>query len=100
MMKKGIAEQVIADKELFKLLLQHRAHYVRLKGIDYETMHLHKLKFIPPPELQDFFRNDYNAMRGQMMYGDMPDFDTINLELFSLSLMLLDSIKFTDASKS
>lgn len=100
MMKKGIAEQVIADKELFKLLLQHRAHYVRLKGIDYETMHLHKLKFIPPPELQDFFRNDYNAMRGQMMYGDMPDFDTINLELFSLSLMLLDSIKFTDDSKS
>jgi hypothetical protein len=34
------------------------------------------------------------------MYGDMPDFDTINLELFSLSLMLLDSIKFTDDSKS
>lgn len=96
MTKKGIAEQVVADKELYKRLLQHRAHYVRLKGINYTTMHLHSLKFIPPPELQDYFRNDYNAMREQMMYGDVPDYDTINLELLSLSIMLLDTLKFNE----
>ncbi len=98
MSKKGIAQQAIADKALYQILIQHRAHYVRLKGIDYTKMQLHTLKIIPPPELHDFFRNDYNAMREQMMYGDdVPDFDTINLELISLSILLLDSFTFSES---
>lgn len=84
MTQKGIAEQVIADKELYQILLQHRAHYVRLKGIDYNTLQLHTLNFIPPKDLLDFFRNDYNVMREQMMYGDVPDFDALLASLTDL----------------
>lgn len=77
MAQKGIAEQVIADKELYQTLLRHRAHYVRLNGIDYNALQLHTLNFIPPENLLDFFRNDYDVMREQMMYGDVPDFDAL-----------------------
>ena len=77
MIQKGIAEQVIEDKVLYQTLLQHRAHYVRLKGIDYDVLQLDALNFIPPGNLLNFFREDYNVMREQMMYGNIPDFDTI-----------------------
>nr|WP_294991560.1 nucleotidyl transferase AbiEii/AbiGii toxin family protein [uncultured Sediminibacterium sp.] len=77
MTKQGIAEEVIEDQALYQVLLQHRSHYVRLKGIDYAKMQLHQLVFIPPDGHLDFFRNDYNMMREQMMYGDVPDFRKI-----------------------
>lgn len=84
MTQKGIAEQVIADKELYQTLLQHRAHYVRLKGIDYDALQLQTINFIPPENLLDFFRNDYDVMREQMMYGDVPDFDALLASLTDL----------------
>lgn len=73
----GITEQVIADKELYQTLLKHRSNYVRLKGIDYSAMQLHQLSIIPPDQYMEFFKKDYEAMRGEMMYGDVPDFDTL-----------------------
>lgn len=45
---KGISEQVIQDQELYQVLLRHRSHYVRLKGIDYDAMQMRQLRFKSP----------------------------------------------------
>lgn len=84
MTKMGIAKEVIADHDLNKTLLKHRSHYVRLKGIDYDSMLLHNLTFIPPQELLEFFRNDYDSKIVSMMYGDIPSFDEVMGTLIEL----------------
>lgn len=88
MNKKGFTKEVINDHELYQLLLQHRSNYVRLKTVDYSQMDLKQLKFIPPNEHQDFFKNDYNIMREQMIYGDTPDFRKIIMGLVNLKEMI------------
>ena len=77
MSQKGIADEVLSDIALYKTLLKHRSHYVRIKGIEYNSMQLHTLSFIPPDDVLAFFRNDYETMITQMMYGDVVDFDTL-----------------------
>lgn len=89
---KGIAGQVVADSELYKTLLHHRSHYVRLKDLDYNAMQLQALVFIPPDEYVEFFRNDYNTMREQMMYGDEPEFDALLEGLYELQKIINDSV--------
>lgn len=88
MNKKGITKEVTNDHELYQLLLQHRSNYVRLKTVDYSQMELKQLKFIPPNEYQEFFINDYNIMREQMIYGETPDFRKIISGLLNLKEMI------------
>lgn len=83
--RQGITEQVIADKELYKTLLKHRANYVRLKGIDYSAMELHHLSFIPPDDVIEFFKSDYEKMKAEMMYGEMPEFEEMIIILRELN---------------
>ncbi len=71
---RGITEQVIEDQELYEALLKHRSTYVRLKGVNYTEMKIHQLRIIPPDEILEFFKSDYEVMQGEMMYGDVPDF--------------------------
>lgn len=88
MRKKGIVEQVLGDPELYGLLLHHRRHYVKLKDVDYDSMQLHQLFFLPPSELLKEFRRDYEVMLEEMIYGNPPDFDTLINELRELNLEL------------
>lgn len=83
--RQGITEQVIADKELYKTLLKHRANYVRLKGIDYSAMELHHLSFIPHADVIEFFKSDYEKMKAEMMYGEMPEFEEMIIILRELN---------------
>jgi len=83
--RQRITEQVIADKELYKTLLKHRANYVRLKGIDYSAMELHHLSFIPPDDVIEFFKSDYGKMKAEMMYGEMPEFEEMIIILRELN---------------
>lgn len=89
MMQKGIVQQVLHDSELYTVLLEHRRQYVRLKNVDYETMQLAGLWFLPPQPLMDPFRRDYEVMRSEMIYGSSPDFDTLIDQLRELNLALV-----------
>ncbi|MBN8686116.1 MAG: nucleotidyl transferase AbiEii/AbiGii toxin family protein [Chitinophagales bacterium] len=88
MKKKGIAEQVIGDPELYAILLRHRSHYVRLKGVDYTSMQLGQLLFLPPWDQMEAFRKDYEIMTEEMLYGNPPDFNVLLNELRDLNIQL------------
>ncbi|MFN4315302.1 MAG: nucleotidyl transferase AbiEii/AbiGii toxin family protein [Chitinophagaceae bacterium] len=88
MKKKGIVEQVFSDPELYELLLHHRRHYIKLKDVDYDSMELRQLFFLPPWELLKEFRRDYEIMLEEMIYGNPPDFDTLINGLRELNLEL------------
>jgi hypothetical protein len=90
MRKKGILQQVLADPELYGILLHHRKHYVRLKDVDYHSMQWPQLAFLPPWPLMGEFRRDYNVMLEEMIYGNPPDFDTLIEGLRELNLELVE----------
>ena len=89
MTRLGIAQQVIDDQNLYEVLLEHRRHYVRLKNVDYERMHMAGLRIIPPPALMGQFRQDYETMLTEMIYGDAPDFNTLIDQLRELNGLLI-----------
>jgi len=77
MMDTKAGHQVSKDHEFYTTLVEHRRNYVRLKGVDYDTLHYSTLSFIPPDTVIELFRQDYRAMQAAMIYGTSPDFDTM-----------------------
>jgi hypothetical protein len=80
-----IHHRILGNPGLFQAIAKHRQHYIRLKGVDYGQILLRTLQFVPPPEIRDQFRRDYDLMRTQMIYGESPDFGTIINELEQLT---------------
>lgn len=81
MINKGIDQQVIDDAVLYRILLNHRSSYVRLKNVNYGAMQPGQLGFIPPWNVLEDFRKDYATMRTEMIYGNAPEFDDLIRQL-------------------
>lgn len=79
MMETQVMQEALNDKELFKALLQHRAGYIRV--INYEGMTVESLAFVPPLDLMELYRQDYEFMQANMIYRASPDFDNLLKEL-------------------
>ena len=85
-LKRGeIHHRILDNPGLFQAIIKHRQDYIRLKGVDYGKVTLRSLQFVPPPATRQQFRNDYDLMRAQMIYGASPDFDTMVNELQELT---------------
>jgi len=52
--------------------------------------HMAGLQIIPPPALMGQFRQDYETMLTEMIYGDPPDFDTLIDQLKELNGLLIN----------
>lgn len=85
LMKSGAAEAALQDKELYANLRRHREEYIRVSGVDYETLAQGKISFIPPDELQGAFRQDYASMQEQMIYIESLPFDELMVRLSALT---------------
>jgi len=57
------------DRELFDRIVQHRAKYTSIRGIDYNNHAPHRLDFLPPDEVQANWERDYGLMQRAMIYG-------------------------------
>ena len=69
---------VLNNQKFYQLLLEHRSHYTRLKGIDYTKMQMADISFVPPPEILEILRKDYLVMQSEMIYDEnSPDFETL-----------------------
>jgi hypothetical protein len=77
MMDTAAGQQVLKDHEFYTTLIEHRKNYVRLSGVDYDTLHHSTLSFIPPDAVMEMFRQDYRSMQAAMIYGESPDFDIL-----------------------
>lgn len=76
------------DKKLFTSICQHRAYITPLKSntpLNYSTLTFQNLQFIPPSNIINEYRMDYNEMRTSMFFGNPPTFETIIEQLQTLS---------------
>lgn len=75
------------DKKLFSAICEHRANLTPLKSdtpLDYSKLTFENLQFMPPSEIIDDYRRDYNEMSTTMFFGDSPTFETIIKDLKSI----------------
>ena len=78
MMDAGIDKIALNNQEFYHLLLEHRSHYTRLRGIDYSKMQMADISFVPPPEILEILKKDYLTMQSEMIYEEnSPDFETL-----------------------
>ena len=78
----------LRDKELFKTIISHRNLFTPIKGVDYESLEMNALSFMPPDSLLPIWEKDYNTMRGEMFYGKSLDFTELLKRLEELSKRL------------
>jgi hypothetical protein len=84
MMGTDAEAQALADRNLYNELIAHRESYQRLSWIKYETLGRKTISFIPPADIVELYRKDYQTMREQMIYGETISFDELMERLIGL----------------
>ncbi|GHV68851.1 nucleotidyltransferase [Bacteroidia bacterium] len=72
-----IAAEALANKDLYNSVVEHRRVFVGLKGFDYDTLAPKKINIVPPENVIDLWRADYENMQGTMIYGDSLPFNKL-----------------------
>lgn len=90
------AASALQDISLFERIVAHRKHYIRQTGIDYSHHRRQSLSCIPPDHLLDHYRDDYEKMTQNMIYGKAPAFTELIIRL----KMLQDSLALPTNSSS
>lgn len=74
----------IDDTALYRDIVAHRRRFYHVGGVDYSLDLPQHIDFVPSGGLAARFRADYEAMRGSMIYGAAPSFDTLTAHLAEL----------------
>jgi hypothetical protein len=77
LIKKGIAKRAVQNPDLFTGIAEHRAVFFNQNWMDYNTLRQGSLCLMPREDQISTWQQDYNAMRGEMFFGNVPDFDEI-----------------------
>lgn len=72
-----IAERALRDKILYMSVIEHRRTFIGLKGFDYSTLQPKTLRIVPPADVIELWRNDYELMQETMIYGNSLPFDKV-----------------------
>jgi hypothetical protein len=77
LINKGVAEKAKADLQLFARVAAHRAVFFRKSKEAQESLHPGSLRLVPLPEQLPAWKQDYQSMRAEMFFGEVPAFDEI-----------------------
>jgi len=73
----GVASRAMEAMEIFNRAAFHREVYFRRSWVDYGTLTRGRLRLIPLKEQEAEWQRDYRAMRSEMFFGDVPEFDEV-----------------------
>lgn len=85
-----IAEEAIADKDLYLSVIEHRRTFIGLRGFDYNTLLPQTLNIIPPEGIRENWKQDYRAMQESMIYESSPSFEQLIEKLAALNHRIND----------
>jgi hypothetical protein len=77
LIRKGVADQALADAGLFARVAAHRKIFFGYRWMDYSTLRPGSLRLLPLPHQVSAWQTDYQSMRSEMFFGDVPRFDEI-----------------------
>lgn len=70
----AFANIALQDTELYNTIVRHRSKFTAISGINYAKHNPANIKFIPPDTILKKWEDDYNEMKGSMIYGQPLDF--------------------------
>ena len=76
-MQTPISSKALKDTELYESVIKHRQTFMGIKGFDYSLLRPQVICIIPPAEIMDSWRKDYETMQETMIYGDSLPFDKL-----------------------
>jgi hypothetical protein len=77
MMDTNFATEALNDRELYKAIVAHRSTLTKMKEVDYTTHTPDKINFVPPLNVIDLWKADYESMQNNMIYGKSLPFDEL-----------------------
>ncbi len=73
----GIGDESAQDLDLFERVAAHRQVFFRYTWVDYATLNPGQLRLLPAEADRPDWQADYEGMRQEMFYGDVPTFEEI-----------------------
>jgi len=77
LVERGVGAAAAAETGLLERVVAHRRVFFRYAWMDYATMQRGSLRLAPLPAQESDWRRDYEAMRGEMFFGELPTFDDV-----------------------
>jgi hypothetical protein len=77
LIQSGIAEKALADTALFNRVVAHRAVFFRRSKEAQDSLKIGSLRLVPLASQLPAWKQDFQSMRGEMFFGDVPSFDEI-----------------------
>lgn len=84
LMDTEFATNAFTDKDLYNHIVDHRKIITPLRGIDYANHIPEKINPIPPNELLDTWKKDYELMQQSMIYTESLPFDKLMARITEL----------------
>lgn len=84
-MQTKIADEALADDNLYDSVIEHRRKFIGLKGFDYDSLRKGTLKIAPTGEIRAKWKTDYKNTVANMIMGEAPSFEDIMLALEDLN---------------
>jgi predicted nucleotidyltransferase component of viral defense system len=72
-----IADEALADKDLYNSVVGHRRIFIGLRGFDYATLVPKMINIVPPDNILDLWKADYEIMQRTMIYGESLPFNKL-----------------------
>ena len=76
-MNTPIAEEALQDKALYQSVIDHRRTFIGLRGFNYDTLQPATLRIVPPENIVEEWKKDYEVMQETMIYGDSLPFSQL-----------------------
>ena len=71
------AEKALINKQLYNSVVEHRRIFIGLKDFDYSTLAPKTINIVPPENIIEFWKADYEIMQRTMIYGSSLPFDKL-----------------------
>lgn len=68
-MDTSFGNEALKDLKLYDDIIAHRNIFNHIEGVDYSSHKHDRINFIPPTELMDDWRNDYNSLEKHFLYS-------------------------------
>jgi hypothetical protein len=69
--------EALQDRDLYEIIVSHRAKYTAIRGMDYAGHQPQTLDFVPPGDVRDNWERDYGQMQQSMIYGSSLPFPNL-----------------------
>lgn len=74
---RGVAEAALGRDDVFVRAARHREIFFNRSWMDYGTLTREKLRVVPSPDREAQWSRDYQAMSGEMFFGEVPEFEEV-----------------------